>query len=322
MKHWLLAGTVLVLLALSLLFVFPPAPTGTSLPGAEQLLDGHQLEVLSGEHPPGELGIRILRTIPLEVLGFLVLLVTGGFWVAFTVGAPSQRGIPSLEPAWMSLTGTVAWLVAAFLGGLLVSQGLSSLNPPAFWLHWGAGLSLQLVLLVGVVLISLLLSGENPTGWLLDDLSTPQALKRGTLEFLRYYPYLLLALILNEILVVRFGTPSLPVSYRFIGAADSLPRAVLVVVLITVVAPLVEELFFRGIFYTGLRSQFSTLPSCLLAGGFFGLIHLEYQVILPLWVFGTILCYVYERSGSIKVVITMHFLQNTISVYMIQRFFG
>lgn len=322
MKRWLLTGTVLALLVLSILFVYPPSPTGTSLPDAPQLLDTHQLEVLSGEPGTGSLLELILGTIPPDVLVLTILLLVAGFGVTLTVQPPRHQGVPPLEPTWLGLTGTASWVMAAFLSGLLVSQGLALLEPPAFWLHWSAALALQAVLLGAVIALALPTVRGGGFDWLLENLTLPEALVRGTLEFLRYYPYLLLALIVNEILVLRFGDPGLPVSYRFIGTADSPLRTVLILGLVGVGAPIVEELFFRGIFYSSLRARMPTLVSCLLAGGLFGLVHFEYRVVLPLGVFGAILCYVYERSGSIKVVITMHFLQNTISLYMIKRFFG
>jgi hypothetical protein len=89
--------------------------------------------------------------------------------------------------------------------------------------------------------------------------------------------------------------------------------------LISVAAPVVEELFFRGILFGSLRDYLPAWNAALLGGGLFALIHFQYQLLLPLWFFGTILCLIYHRTGSIKVVITMHFLQNTVSFYVLRR---
>ena len=88
-------------------------------------------------------------------------------------------------------------------------------------------------------------------------------------------------------------------------------------ILVVVVAPVAEELFFRGFFYKALRTNLSILPAALIDGALFGLIHFttpDSLLILPiLGVLGFAFCLVYERTGSLYPVIALHALNNAIA---------
>jgi membrane protease YdiL (CAAX protease family) len=87
-------------------------------------------------------------------------------------------------------------------------------------------------------------------------------------------------------------------------------------ILVIGLAPISEELFFRGFLFGGLRGKLSFWPAALISGAFFGSIHLlggSWEVIPPLAVFGVLLAWLYERTGSIGPPILMHALQNAIA---------
>ena len=102
-----------------------------------------------------------------------------------------------------------------------------------------------------------------------------------------------------------------------LGAHGSLLNALVVVVLVTVLAPLGEELFFRGFFFGALRNWRGPWIAALLTGALFGLIHagsspLGYLV--PLAFFGIGLCLLYEWTGSLYPPIALHALNNSIAL--------
>jgi membrane protease YdiL (CAAX protease family) len=88
-------------------------------------------------------------------------------------------------------------------------------------------------------------------------------------------------------------------------------------VLVVVVAPVAEEVFFRGFFYRALRTSLPVWAAALIDGVVFGLIHFtgtETLPILPvLALLGVIFCLVYERTGSLYPVIALHAFNNTIA---------
>ncbi len=87
-------------------------------------------------------------------------------------------------------------------------------------------------------------------------------------------------------------------------------------VLVIALAPISEELFFRGFLFGGLRGRMTFWPAALVSGVFFGLIHLlggSWEVIPPLTAFGVLLAWLYERTGSLGPPMLMHALQNALA---------
>jgi hypothetical protein len=84
---------------------------------------------------------------------------------------------------------------------------------------------------------------------------------------------------------------------------------------IIVVAPVVEEVFFRGFLYRAMRSSLPTVVAALVAGTIFGLVHAPtgVEVVPVLAALGVALCLVYERTGSLYPCIFLHTLLNTLA---------
>jgi membrane protease YdiL (CAAX protease family) len=85
-----------------------------------------------------------------------------------------------------------------------------------------------------------------------------------------------------------------------------------------VLAPISEECFFRGILQTALRravpprrSMYHRWFAILVTAGIFGMMHSSTPQFIPaLVLFGILLGFVYERTGSLVVVIAIHMLFN------------
>jgi membrane protease YdiL (CAAX protease family) len=90
---------------------------------------------------------------------------------------------------------------------------------------------------------------------------------------------------------------------------ESTILTVLIVIGAAVSAPIVEEVFFRGLLYRSLRNRLAILPAALLAGALFGLVHITSYPLDTLPVkgaFGVIACLLYERTGSLLPGIALH----------------
>jgi membrane protease YdiL (CAAX protease family) len=85
--------------------------------------------------------------------------------------------------------------------------------------------------------------------------------------------------------------------------------------LVVLAAPVSEEVFFRGFLFGGLRGRISFWPAAVISGLLFGLVHLPGGPLQvpPLAVFGILLAWLYERTGSLGPPILMHTIQNAIS---------
>jgi len=88
-------------------------------------------------------------------------------------------------------------------------------------------------------------------------------------------------------------------------------------VLIVLVAPLVEEGFFRGFVFGGFRSRFAFWPAALLSGFIFGAIHFtgpdSIGIVPQLAAFGVALAWVYEKTRSLWHCVFLHVLNNAVA---------
>lgn len=102
-----------------------------------------------------------------------------------------------------------------------------------------------------------------------------------------------------------------------LGADGPLLNVLAVVVLITVVAPLGEELFFRGFFFGSLRNWRGPWLAALITGLVFGGVHAGSSPVgylVPLAILGIGLCLLYEWTGSLYPSIALHALNNSIAL--------
>ena len=88
----------------------------------------------------------------------------------------------------------------------------------------------------------------------------------------------------------------------------------LAIVVAVVLAPVFEEIFFRGFFYPPLRNRLGPMRAVILDGVIFGALHMRPESILSLVIVGIILAYVYEKTESILAPILAHALYNGLVV--------
>ncbi len=98
---------------------------------------------------------------------------------------------------------------------------------------------------------------------------------------------------------------------------DALPDGAATVwflVLLVVIVPIGEEVFFRGFVYGGLRDRWGAIPAALASAAFFSIVHLQLVHGLPILVLGVLLAFLYERTRSLVPVIVTHALNNAIAI--------
>jgi hypothetical protein len=101
-----------------------------------------------------------------------------------------------------------------------------------------------------------------------------------------------------------------------LGVSGSTAALVAVCVLVTVIAPLAEETFFRGYFFGALRNWRGPWPAAVLTGLVFGAIHVGSAPavdLLPLAIFGFALCILRWQTGSLLPCIALHATNNALA---------
>jgi membrane protease YdiL (CAAX protease family) len=73
-----------------------------------------------------------------------------------------------------------------------------------------------------------------------------------------------------------------------------------------VIAPLLEELFFRGFLFTFLKNYTSTGLALFLSAGIFAFAHVNLGSVVQLWLLGLVLGLAYEHTGSLLLPMGIH----------------
>lgn len=85
-----------------------------------------------------------------------------------------------------------------------------------------------------------------------------------------------------------------------------------------VFAPVFEEWLCRGMVLRGLLRKTSPAVAIMVSGAFFALIHFNPWQAVPAFVLGCLFGIVYYKTGSLKLTMLMHCVNNTISVCLSQ----
>lgn len=99
----------------------------------------------------------------------------------------------------------------------------------------------------------------------------------------------------------------------------SIVIAVLAVVMIVGLAPIAEELFFRGFLFAGLRTRWPLWPAAITSGLIFGLVHAPTGIttVVPLAALGIALCWLYNRTGSLWPCVIAHMINNGLALALV-----
>ena len=92
---------------------------------------------------------------------------------------------------------------------------------------------------------------------------------------------------------------------------------IILVLMAVIVAPIVEEIIFRGCIYRFFKSKMTLLAAQIASGGIFALMHENLLSFVPLVVVGIVLAKIYEKTGNLSVAIWFHAFFNSFSLIML-----
>jgi len=85
------------------------------------------------------------------------------------------------------------------------------------------------------------------------------------------------------------------------------PQEIVVfVVYASLIVPIIEELFFRGFFYSFLRRYLGVWPAVVASAAVFAVAHANVGSALQLWLLGIVLATAYEHTGSLLLPMGIH----------------
>lgn len=118
--------------------------------------------------------------------------------------------------------------------------------------------------------------------------------------------------LLGNVLTKLVGVPAPQSFTEAVKGAQAPWEFALFLFLAGVVAPLKEEMVFRGLIYPPLRLAYGPRQGILFTGALFALLHLDLIRFVPLFLGGIVLTWLYERSGSLWPSILAHGVWNAL----------
>ena len=90
--------------------------------------------------------------------------------------------------------------------------------------------------------------------------------------------------------------------------------------LLSVAAPILEEMLFRGIILKYLLKKYRPLTAIIISSLVFGLFHMNIWQFVGAGLLGMLLGYLYWRSGTLFYPVLIHFLNNTLALFMVLHY--
>jgi membrane protease YdiL (CAAX protease family) len=122
--------------------------------------------------------------------------------------------------------------------------------------------------------------------------------------------------LVNGVLVAIFGAPPEQEITEEIKSESAFLALAGYISITCLMAPLAEEIFFRGLLFPVLRSRMGLAWGVVVTGALFSLVHAvgsPVEALIVLFVLGSGLCLLYVRTGSLLPCIGLHALNNSIS---------
>lgn len=136
--------------------------------------------------------------------------------------------------------------------------------------------------------------------------------------------FLLVIMVLIMGIVLQYFQPNLQPQYieEILRSSNQLPEFLAVMTAGVILAPVAEEIFYRGMIYPVFRKYLGTGWGAVAAGLIFGAAHWDLWRTIPLAIGGALLCYIYEKSGSILVSMVAHGIWNGVMCILIYLSFS
>lgn len=225
------------------------------------------------------------------------------------MGKRIDQRIPPRQPIWNIWQGlfliALVTLIEFPLGWLETPKDLDSIRGLLYFV--GVGLGDVLIYFIVIWLFMRLI--RRP----FSDLGFVKPLKRYVILGFLVGGLLFVSIgLLGNILTHLLGTPA-PQSFAIaVKEVNYKWEFALLSVLGGVVAPIKEEMLFRGLMYPPLRQALGQGKGMLLTGLFFATLHFDIIRFLPLFIGGVVLTWVYQRSSSIWPAIVAHGTWNSL----------
>lgn len=247
--------------------------------------------------------------------------------MARPVKTPKQPKRPARHHDWKMLAVIPGWVLASFIGANLLVYGLLQLFK-ALHISPTAYMSMSVFETIAAAVIYLLA--------FVIAFSVPYFFGRGRVSLktlgltrlmtwsdiglapLAFIAYIVLSWLFVTLAVVFFPWFS-PDQAQDVGFRNLTDRTgyLLAFTTLVIVAPIAEELLFRGYLYGKLRKHVPIYAAILMTSLLFGAVHLQWNVGVNVFALSIVMCGLRELTGSIWAGILLHMIKNALAFYIL-----
>jgi membrane protease YdiL (CAAX protease family) len=271
--------------------------------------------------------MEMLRNITASDFIWLAGLILLGFWLLKTsLGRKALADSPPRRnsmPAWLPFVPLLLWFDGVEMVAVLVQKLTPDLS------GWKETFTDNLVMSIGAVVtmavmmyLAHLFFARGLKGFGLNIRTIGKDFFMAIVNLLTTWPLIIAALTvtihLARLLSGREYQMQPHQQLKLIAEYPQLPVRIMIIFLAVVIAPLLEEMLFRGFVQTTLRSfiniRNSAWAAIAISSAFFATMHADPGHWPALFVLGVCLGYSYEKSGSLLRPIFIHSFFNASSV--------
>ena len=140
-------------------------------------------------------------------------------------------------------------------------------------------------------------------------------LVRGIVGWLAYFGLTLTALYVVDQLVPGYnGDQSQDIGFENMSARW---EDICAFIALVVIAPIVEEIIFRGYLYSNLRRHITFGWAAIITSALFGFVHQQWNVAIDVFILSVFACYLREKTGAIWGGVVIHMLKNAVAYYFL-----
>ena len=140
----------------------------------------------------------------------------------------------------------------------------------------------------------------------------------GVKAYLATLPSFLMILfaLISISMLFSYEPPPHPLIHIFLEEEKRAPWLVVYALLVAcVLAPVVEEIFFRGFMYGALRKKWGAGWATVITSAFFAYIHNNWFAFLPIFFLSCVLCYLYEKRKTLITPVVLHVIHNSAFIF-------
>ena len=267
---------------------------------------------------------QFYNSLTLADIVFSVGITIFAIWVAKTsLGRSSLLNSPMRRnnmPPFLPFIPLFLWFVILSLGTSVTRKVLPNLS------EWQSAFSDNLVYCVCAVIASAIIIyiakktfARRLKGFGLNIRTIHKDFVSAILNLIAVWPFMMAILILTIAVGKFVFGPSFEIEpheeLKVILTSHELPLRILILITTIIVVPVFEEMLFRGLFQTMIRSFLvSPWPSIVISSIIFSMVHANPKHWPALFVLSIGIGYSYEKSGSLYRPIFIHSLFNATSI--------